>query len=802
MFSHKRIVLGCLFGLACVVCATANAGGDKGDKPLHKDALDRTGAIQFRGGDGFLSLAYSPDGKRLASGGRNDPVRIWDLQTGQLIRTLPDTWVWALAFSPDGNTLATGGSNKTIRLWDLQSGKELRQLKGHTATVKSVAFSADGATLASGSDDATVRAWKVADGVEIANHKGHGFGVNAVAFADDKTVVSGSTDRTIRVWGDKPQTINVPSGITGVAVLADKKTAITAGDDGVLRVWDLATGKQAREWKGHADGVSHLSVSRDGKTLASTGGDKQIKLWNADNGTATKTIARATGDGDALALAGDASQVAAAGANGAIRRWDANGAPVGAAPLPEGVVTSVAFAPRGNGKAVAYTTNQVVLFDAAGKPQHRLVCGPDDGEAILAYIGDGKTLVTGGGAGPLVIWDVASGKEIKKLTLPKNDVALCLAASPDGKLLAVGYANGGVRVWDVAGGNVAKEIAIPRGARAVAISQDSKHLAVGTEDSIAIYDLASYALERQYGKLNDTVACLAFAPDGRTLAAGMFANAIRLFDLTMPKDKKDIEPRALEGHQGVVNSLAWSPNGRCLASGGFDKTVRLWEFVNGQPIAVWTGHLGEVTSVAFHPNARQVLSGSRDTTALAWDATCLGQGGKLPTELPYDDKTLDGIWKELAMDNNPVGNKAMWQLAAVKDHAKYLGNKVFLADPNKIKQYIRDLDSDNFRDREKATKALASYERWIEGVLKSTLENPPSEEVRQRVEKLLLRLISKDAITLQQERLRLRRAIEAIEQANTPAGRELLQKLAEGAAEEDLRLMAAGAVVRLSAQKQ
>jgi WD domain, G-beta repeat len=338
---------------------------------------------------------------------------------------------------------------------------------------------------------------------------------------------------------------------------------------------------------------------------------------------------------------------------------------------------------------------------------------------------------------------------------------------------------------------------MPRGARAVAYARDGKSLAVGSEDVLMVLDTQTYQPVRQYAKLNDTVACLAFAPDGRHLAAGMFANTVRLFDLTQPPDKTDIEPRALEGHQGVVYSITWSPNGRCLASAGFDKTVRLWEFVNGRQIAHWSGHEGEVSAVAFHPLGRKVVSASRDTTLLIWDATTVGLADALPQANALSVPTMDQLWKELASDNNPQGNKALWTLVAGRNESvPYLTKKVFLTDPVKIQQYIKDLDSKNFKEREQATTMLASYERWVEGVLTRTLENPPSEEVRQRVKNLLSRLVGKDAVSLQQERLRVRRIIEILEQANTPASRKLLDALGKGAAEDDLRDMAKAAFER------
>jgi WD40 repeat protein len=797
MYSPKCLLLCSLLGASWLVSAAAGADDDK---LPHKDALARFGSVRFRNGDGILSLAYSPSGKIIASGGRNEPVHLWDADSGQLIRTLPEHWVWAVAFSPDGQYLATGGANKVVRIYEVESGKEVRQLKGHKATIKAIAYSNDGAALVTAGDDAQVRLWKAADGAEVATYQGHTFGVNAVAIAPDtKSLASGSTDRTVRVWNGKQRTLTAPSGITGVGYLADKKSLITTGDDGIVRVWDIAGEKQVREWKAHTGIITHMVLSLDGKTLATAGSDKLLKVWDVEKGTAVASITRNLGDCDALAMTRDGKQVASGGTNNAIRRWDATtGKPLAAPAAPEGAVTGLACSPDGGLLAAGYSTNVVLLLDPAGKEKHRLVCGPDDGEVLVAFTGDGQGLVTASTPDTVILWNATTGKEVKRFAAPEHDEVRSLACSPVGGKVAVGYTAGGVRVFDLTTGAVHKQIPMPRGARAVAYSRDGKLLAVGTEDAIAIYDANTYQVQRTYPKLNDTVACLAFAPDGRTLAAGMFANNVRLFDLTQPKERTDVEPRTLDGHLGVVNALCWSVNGRCLVTAGFDRTVRLWEFVNGNLIATWSGHAGEATAVVSHPSGRTVVSGSRDTTLLTWDVSCLGQGGKLPAPAPMGQANLDKMWTELAREDNPKANAALWAVVTAADATEYFKKKVFLADPRKIEQCLKDLNSDKFKDREAATATLASYGRWVEGVLKKTFDNPPSEEVRQRVEKLLLRLSTgKDATTLQQERLRMRRIIEILEQTATPEARGLLVEMSQGAAEDDLRDMAQGAVERL-----
>src|SRR5207249_3982739 len=152
-------------------------------------------------------------------------------------------------------------------------------------------------------------------------------------------------------------------------------------------------------------------------------------------------------------------------------------------------------------------------------------------------------------------------------------------------------------IWDAAATKIHKELATAQFATTVAYSCDGKQLAVASEDSLVIYETDSYEVARRFDKLTDTVACLAFAPDGRTLAAGMVGGTIGLYQTV--NQPFQAQPRILEGHRGMVNGLSWSINGRCLASAGFDSTVGLWEFVNGLPIASWRGHVGEATAASF-----------------------------------------------------------------------------------------------------------------------------------------------------------------------------------------------------------
>ena len=152
---------------------------------------------------GVLSVAFSPDGKRIVSGSEDQTLKVWDATTGQETLTLKGHTgaVQSVAFSPDGKRIVSGSDDQTLKVWDATTGQETLTLKGHTGAVQSVAFSPDGKRIVSGSDDQTLKVWDATTGQETLTLKGHTGGVRSVAFSPDgKRIVSGSDDQTLKVW--------------------------------------------------------------------------------------------------------------------------------------------------------------------------------------------------------------------------------------------------------------------------------------------------------------------------------------------------------------------------------------------------------------------------------------------------------------------------------------------------------------------------------------------------------------------------------------------------------------------------
>ncbi|MBD2535023.1 trypsin-like peptidase domain-containing protein [Nostoc flagelliforme FACHB-838] len=252
-----------------------------------KDKEDSDTVMSVLQGNSVVSVAFSPDGKTLASGSLDGTIKIWNVRTGQEITTLQghSSSVRSVAFSPDGKTLASGDWRRTIKIWNVGTGQEITKLQGHSDYVESVAFSPDGITLASGSKDGTIKIWNVRTGQEITTLKGHSSYVLSVTFSPDgKTLASGSTDKTIKIWnvtaGQEITTLQGHSRyVQSVTFSPDGKTLASGSWDGTIKIWNVRTGQEITTLQGHSSYVLSVTFSPDGKTLASGSKDETIKIW-------------------------------------------------------------------------------------------------------------------------------------------------------------------------------------------------------------------------------------------------------------------------------------------------------------------------------------------------------------------------------------------------------------------------------------------------------------------------------------------------------------------------------------------
>ena len=551
----------------------------------------------------------------LASGGDDGTVRVWDLDTGELVIALGGHRGAVNAVCPvtvaGWGLLAAGGRDGTVRVWDVGTGEPVTILEGHRGAVWSVCAVAVAGRdlLASGGDDGTVRVWDLGTGKPVTileGHQGWVYAVCPVTVAGRDLLASGGDDGTVRVWDlgtSKPVTIleghqGAVWSLCAVAV-AGRDLLASGGDDGTVWVWDLATGEPATILEGERSAVHAVCpVGRD--LLAAGGEDGVVQVW--DLGT-DEPVTILEGDWGAVwpISVADRDLLAAGGEDGVVQVWDlATGEPATAFEDDQGWVNAVCTVTVAGQDLLAaagaedWGDGTVQVWDlATGEPVITLEGGSAGVNAVCPVTVAGwNLLASGGDDGKVRVWDLATGEPVITLQGHRGAVnAVCPVTVAGRDLLASGGDDGKVRVWDLATGEPVITLQGHRGAVnavcPVTVAGRDLLAGGGGDGTVRVWDLATgepvITLQGHrgwvYGVCPVTVAGRdLLAAGGRDGEAG----TVRVWDLATGE-----LVTTLEGHKGAVWSVCpVTVAGRdLLASGGDDGTVQVWDLATGASLA-------------------------------------------------------------------------------------------------------------------------------------------------------------------------------------------------------------------------
>lgn len=581
-------------------------------------------------GDGVRDVAVSREGDVCATIGREKEIRVWDVRTGELVRTLAIDGgsFQSIDFSPTTRHLVSGSDDGFVRIWNpLEDGRVLRQVP-HGPQIIKVGYSPDGNRVLSAGSSGAVRIWDAAAGTvlaEIPTGKKNGNTRDVRFSADGKKVIVAMEDGHLRVWDfEKYQTGSLPEQeldsnptletfaqsddgrflVTGdfhgrltiqtagsatsqvhksvwgriddMEFLRGSQLLVVTANDGKLHFFDAERRRETRTLNAHGLSSGSLARSADGKSLVSGSGDGSVTLVKL-NGLTTPTILWHNAPVRGLEFSADGQRVLAADDSGELRLWNLEtGQPEPPGDLQKHSARAISRQPRGPLVAAAGTGPTVAVWDSESRSLARELEISRSGALAVRFCPSGRRLVVATRKGPIHIYN-AQNWDQAPLDIPAREGKVtALACSPDDQLLAV--------------------------------ANDAGH--------VEFFDLSRGEAQGPPVTMKSEPTTLEYCDGGRLLAVGTNVGEIHVWTVA-PRELRMI----IKGHTARINVMALLPGTQTLVSAGRDRQLKLWDVTSGELIAPLIGHQRQVFSIAVSHDGRTIVSGGLEGDIRVWNGT-------------------------------------------------------------------------------------------------------------------------------------------------------------------------------------
>lgn len=536
----------------------------------------------------IFSLAFTPDGKLLASGDYSAKLDLWQIETGQKVVSFscPNYHlIRSVAFNAAGDILASAGVDENLYLWEVRTGESIKILTGHTDWINSVAFSLDG-IIATGSNDLTVKLWNEISGECVQTLTGHQDYIFSVAFSKQGILASAGKDSLVILWDIKTgNCLNIlqhKKAVYAVAFHPNGKILASAGADFTVKLWDIreVENPQLLATLNHSNIILTVAFSPDGFYLAGGGQDKTVTVWDVRNYNNCFAVTMLQGHTNwirALVFSPDGKILASGGVDAAVKLWD----------MGEIEKSRCLMSWRGQRNEIR----------------------------ALTFSPDNSILASGGNDKLLRLWNLKEGRCLASLS-SHTDTIFSVNFSPSGEIIATGSGDNTVKLWNAKTGKCVMTLRGHKNrVQSVAFSSKSQVIASGSRDySIKLWDVKSGKCLMTLPDDGNRVNQVIFHPEIDILATGAFNGQVKIWDIYTGECLI-----VLQEHSRAINGLAFTLDGKILASGSSDGTVRLWDIKNSQCLGVLQGHKNWVNSVAFNFDGSILASGGSDKTARLWD---------------------------------------------------------------------------------------------------------------------------------------------------------------------------------------